>query len=90
MHGRSTLCWCHFSAGCKERQPQTLAPHRRGRRNSPGLWPLQANLVCSCLAGEAELKQQFIATRRTLERLEAERQLLQQLGSVQQSGCSLM
>lgn len=56
----------------------------------PLLHPLQANLVCSCLAGEGELKQQFISTRRTLERLETQRQLLQQLGTVQQSGCSLM
>ncbi|KAI7842161.1 hypothetical protein COHA_004184 [Chlorella ohadii] len=40
-----------------------------------------ANLVCSCLAGEGELKRTFLSTRSTLERLDNQRQLLQQLGN---------
>lgn len=50
----------------------------------------QANLVCSCLAGEGELKRTFLSIRRTIERLDTQRQLLRQLGSVQQPGCSVM
>ncbi|PRW58966.1 DNA excision repair ERCC-8-like isoform B [Chlorella sorokiniana] len=49
-----------------------------------------ANLVCSCLAGEGELKCNFLSTRSTLERLDSQRQLLQQLGNVQQPGCTVM
>ena len=50
----------------------------------------QANLVCSCLAGEGELKRTFLSTRRTQERLDTQRQLLQQLSSAQQPGCTVM
>ena len=43
------------------------------------------------LLDESGLKQQFLASRCTLERLQAVRQVLQQLGNIQQSqGCSIM
>ena len=53
--------------------------------------PPQANLVCAVLAGEGELKYQFMSTRSTEERLRAERELLRQLSTVQPSqGCTVM
>jgi len=57
---------------------------------TPSTSPPQANLVCSCLAGEGDLKRTFLSTPSTLERLDNQRQLLQQLGNVQQPGCSVM
>ena len=43
------------------------------------------------LPDEGALKHTFLSTRSTLERLQAERHLLQQLGSAQQAqGCSIM
>jgi hypothetical protein len=59
--------------------PLPGAPHR-----------LQANLICPVL-DESSLKLQFLSARCTLERLRSERQVLQQLSSVQHSqGCCLM
>ena len=70
---------------------QLLLPRRPVTRSPTLLTSLpQANLVCSCLAGEGELKRTFLSTRSTLERLDNQRQLLQQLGNVQQPGCSVM
>jgi hypothetical protein len=55
-----------------------------------GPHPLQANLICPVL-DESSLKLQFLSARCTLERLRSERQVLQQLSSVQHSqGCCLM
>ena len=50
-----------------------------------------ACLLCSVLDDDGQLKQQLLSTRDTQTRLQAERQLLQQLGSAQQAqGCNLM
>lgn len=68
--------------------------HRAGEKPAGGspealsFWA--ASLVCSVLADEAGIKHSFLAGRSTLERLQAERQLLQQLGGQQAQGCALM
>lgn len=68
--------------------------HRAGEKPAGGspeslsFWA--ASLVCSVLADEAGLKHTFLSGRSTLERLQAERQLLQQLGGQQTQGCTLM
>ncbi|PSC74157.1 LON peptidase N-terminal domain and RING finger 1 isoform B [Micractinium conductrix] len=50
-----------------------------------------ANLICPVLDVEAALKQRFLGTRDTLERLLAERQVLAQLNaSASPQGCTLM
>lgn len=50
-----------------------------------------ANLICPVLDVEAALKERFVTTRSTLERLQTERQVLQQLSSVAASpqGCTI-
>ncbi|KAL4442724.1 hypothetical protein ABPG77_006718 [Micractinium sp. CCAP 211/92] len=50
-----------------------------------------ANLICPVLDVEAALKERFLTTRSTLERLQTERQVLQQLSSVAASpqGCTI-
>ncbi|KAL4424242.1 hypothetical protein ABPG75_001543 [Micractinium tetrahymenae] len=50
-----------------------------------------ANLICPVLDVEAALKARFVTTRNTLERLQTERQVLQQLSSVAASpqGCTI-
>lgn len=49
-----------------------------------------ANLICPVLDVEAAMKQRFVTTRSTLERLQTERQVLQQLNSTSSQGCSIM
>lgn len=68
---------------CPDGSPPT--PQHRLPYTSP-----QANLVCSCLAGEGELKRTFLSSRKTIERLDTQRQLLQQLSTAQQPGCTIM
>jgi len=49
-----------------------------------------ANLICPVLDSEAALKLRLVSTRSSLERLQYERQVLQQLSASSAQGCTVM